>query len=176
MYGLIVRRRSVATFTRLGRGEWRKVTDGLADDVRHAFPGDSPLGGERHSRAEVVRWFERLDRLFPGHAFDVHRVASRGWPWNTWIAVQWSAEMQPVVGEPYENHGTHWIQVRWGKVVAFHAYLDTQRIDEACQAMVREGIPEAGAVPIGRALGGAGLAASNGTAGLLSQRHPRPGP
>jgi ketosteroid isomerase-like protein len=154
MYGMIVRRQSTETFARLSRGEWKRVTNSLADDVRHVFPGDSPLGGERRSRAEVIRWFERLDRLFPGHTFAVHRVVSRGWPWNTWVAVQWSVEMQPAAGEPYENHGSHWIQIRWGRVVAFHAYLDTQRIDEACRAMARKGVPEAVADPIGQPAGG----------------------
>jgi ketosteroid isomerase-like protein len=149
MYGLLVRRRSEEMFTRLNRGEWKAIVEGLAEDVQHVFPGESPLGGERHTRAEVIRWFERLDHLFPGHAFRVHRVLSRGWPWNTWVAVQWSAEMRPAFGEPYENHGAHWIQIRWGKVRGFHAYLDTQRIADACAEMAEAGIAEASAPPIG---------------------------
>lgn len=169
MYHLIVRRRAAAVFTRLSKGEWSAVADDLAEDVRHVFPGDNPLGGERRRRADVVHWFERLERLFPGHAFRVHRVVSRGWPWNTWVAVQWSAELRPAVGKPYENHGAHWIQIRWGKVKSLHAYLDTQRIDEACRAMARAGVAEAKALPIGQGDGQAlKLGATAGSVGSVA--------
>jgi ketosteroid isomerase-like protein len=148
MYHLIVRRRTVAIFERLSRGEWRSVVERLSEQVHHIFPGTHPLGGERHTRAAVLCWFERLDRLFPGHTFQVHRVASRGWPWSTWVAVQWSAQLRPQVGEPYVNHGAHWIHIGWGKVKTFHAYLDTQRIVEACDEMARRSVNEAAAAPI----------------------------
>jgi ketosteroid isomerase-like protein len=149
MYRLIVQRQIVEMFGKLSRGEWQAVSAALAEDVWHVFPGEHPLGGERRSREAVRRWFERLGRLFPGHSFEVHRVASRGWPWSTWIAVQWSAELRPAVGEPYENHGAHWIHVRWGKVRSFHAYLDTQLIARACEEMARAGVAEAAAPQIG---------------------------
>jgi ketosteroid isomerase-like protein len=148
MYHSIVRRRTEAMFARLSRGEWQAVSGALAENVWHVFPGQHPLGGERHTRAGVGRWLERLGRLFPGHDFRVHRVVSRGWPWRTWVAVQWSAELRPAVGAPYENHGAHWIQIRWGKVTSFHGYLDTQLIATACEEMARAGIAEAGAPPI----------------------------
>jgi ketosteroid isomerase-like protein len=124
------------------------VTDHLAADVLHVFPGDHPLGGERRDRAAVVRWFERLERLFPGHAFRVQRTLSGGWPWDTWVALQWIAELRPAIGEPYTNHGTHWVRIRWGRVTSFHAYLDTQLIAEACEEMAAAGIAEAEAPPI----------------------------
>lgn len=148
MYHLIVRRRTVDIFERLGRGEWQAVSDDLAENVHHVFPGTHPLGGERHTRAAVAHWFERLEHLLPGHAFHVQRVISRGWPWSTWVAVQWSAHLRPQVGEPYWNHGTHWVRIRWGKVTSFHAYLDTQLIVDACNEMAQNGVTEADAWPI----------------------------
>jgi ketosteroid isomerase-like protein len=147
MYHRFVRRRAAQTFELLGE-DWRKTVDGLAENVHHVFPGHHPLGGERHTRAAVVRWFERLDRLFPGHSFQVHRVVSRGLPWNLWVAVEWSAELRPRVGAPYENHGAHWLQIRWGKVTKLHAYLDTQLVADACTEMARASIVEAKAEPI----------------------------
>lgn len=128
--------------------DWGGSIDALAEDVHHVFPGNHPLGGERHSRDAVVRWFERLDRLFPGHEFTVHHVVSRGWPWDTWVAVQWSAKLRPRTGEPYTNHGAHWLRIRWGKVIGLHAYLDTQRVAEACEAMAQAGVVEAAEAPI----------------------------
>jgi ketosteroid isomerase-like protein len=121
----------------------------MAEDVHHIFPGDHPLGGERHSREAVKRWFERLERLFPHHEFEVRRVAARGWPWDTWVAVQWTARLRPAAGDPYVNEGAHWVQIRWGTITRFHAYLDTQRVAEACRRMAAEGIAEADAPVIG---------------------------
>jgi ketosteroid isomerase-like protein len=146
--GWIARRRAEATFARLAAGEWDGVVAALAEDVHHLFPGDHPLGGERHTAAAVRSWLERLGRLFPGHEFEVIRVLSAGPPWDLWIAIQWTASLRPVVGEPYANQGAHWIRVRWGRVTYFHAYLDTQRVAAACEEMAKAGIAEAAAPPI----------------------------
>lgn len=148
MYGPLVRRRVEAIFALLSRGEWDAIVARLAEDVRHVFPGESPLGGERNSRLAVLRWFERLGRLFPGHEFEVHHVTASGPPWDLWIAVQWTALLRPRAGEPYENDGAHWIRVQLGRVTCFHAYLDTQRIAAACATMAAAGIAEAEAPPI----------------------------
>ena len=148
MYHAIVRRRTAQAFERLGGNDWQTTVKDLADDVRHVFPGAHPLGGERHSPEAVSRWFERLERLFPGHEFTVHRIVARGWPWSTWVAVQWTARLTPQQGEPYVNDGAHWLHMRWGKVTYFHAYLDTQRVAEACGAMAVAGVDEAAADPI----------------------------
>ena len=148
MYHAIVRRRVREVFDHLSRGAWEPILEGLADDVHHVFPGDNPLGGERRTRASVADWFDRLGRLFPGHDFVVHRVVSRGFPWSTWVAVQWSARLEPQTGDAYENEGAHWIHIRWGRVTAFHAYLDTERVSAACAAMAAAGVEEAAAAPI----------------------------
>ena len=147
MYHAIVRRRAALLFVLLGSSQWTTIVAQLADDVHHVFPGDHPLGGERHSREAVLRWFERLGRLYPGHDFELHHVLSRGWPWSTWLAIQWSAHLQPAHGQSYTNRGAHWIHLRWGKVDYFHAYLDTQRIEQSCAEMAA-GIEEAAASPI----------------------------
>jgi ketosteroid isomerase-like protein len=145
---LIARRQVEKTFARLSRGEWASATERMGADVHHVFPGDHPLGGERRSRDAVLRWFERLGRLYPGHEFEVHRVVAGGWPWDLWIAAQWTAQLRPAVGEPYANEGAHWLRVRRGRVVYFHAYLDTQLIERACREMAEAGIEEAAARPI----------------------------
>jgi ketosteroid isomerase-like protein len=135
-------------FQRVGAGDWDAVMHGLARDIHHVFPGDHPLGGERHTKPAVRLWFERLGRLFPVHEFTVHRVVSRGWPWDTWVAVAWTARLCPQRGEPYENEGAHWINLRFGRASYFHAYLDTERVAEACRQMARDGFEEAAAAPI----------------------------
>jgi ketosteroid isomerase-like protein len=148
MYHAIVRRRVRGVFGQLSRGEWRDVLTGTAEALHHIFPGDHALGGERHSRRAVTRWFERLERLFPVHTSEVRRVAVRGWPWRTWVAVEWVGTLVPLVGEAYANQGSHRLEIRWGKVTGIHAYLDTQRVADACNVMVATGIEEAAAAPI----------------------------
>ena len=71
MYHAIVRRKARGIFDHLSRGEWRETTGDLADDFTHVFPGNHALGGERHSREAIERWFERLHRLFPDLNFEV---------------------------------------------------------------------------------------------------------
>jgi ketosteroid isomerase-like protein len=149
MYHAIVRRRTHRIFRQLSDGDWDALVDELAPAVHHVFPGEHPLGGERRTSLAVLHWFERLGRLFPGHDFEVHRVVSSGWPWSTWVAIEWTVHLRPQVGEPYDNHGAHWVHVRWGRATAFHAYLDTQRIAAACGVMADQGVEEARAAPVG---------------------------
>lgn len=148
MYHAIVRRRARKAFADLSRGDWRANTADIADDVTHVFPGDHALGGVRHSRAAMERWFERLYRLYPKLEFEVHRVSAKGWPWNTWVAVEWSDRGTAADGVDYENHGAHWIQLRWGKGTYVHAYLDTEIVSASCRRMAAAGIAEAAAPPI----------------------------
>jgi ketosteroid isomerase-like protein len=135
-------------FDLLSRGEWSTIGAQLTEDVHHVFPGDHPLGGERHTRDAVLAWFERLGRLYPGHDFEVQRVVSKGWPWSTWVAIQWTARLRPLRGAPYMNYGAHWVHIRWGKATSFHAYLDTQLVARSCAEMAAGGIEEAAAPPI----------------------------
>lgn len=149
MYHAIVRRRVRRMFERhLSQGEWDALLAPMAPEVHHVFPGDSPIGGERHTREAVGRWFERLGRLFPGHDFEVDAVVSRGWPWRSRVAVQWTARLAPAAGSPYVNEGAHWIDLRWGRVTRFHAYLDTERVAAACRELAAAGVEEAAAPPV----------------------------
>jgi ketosteroid isomerase-like protein len=148
IYRTIVARRVRATFDALGRGDYETGLSGVAEDVTHTFEGDHPLGGTRHSREAMRSWFERLFRLFPALEFELHAVVVKGWPWNTVVAVQWTDSGSSRDQVPYVNDGVHVVRLRWGKAVEIHAYLDTQKVREACDRMAAAGIAEAGAAPI----------------------------
>jgi ketosteroid isomerase-like protein len=147
LYHAAVRRLLRRTFERLSAGEWQAVLGQASEDVHHVFAGDHALGGERHSRAAMGRWFERVYRLVPLD-MEVRSVASSGWPWDTVAAVEWTDRVRPAAGAPYVQHGTHWLRIRWGRVTEIRAYLDTQKVEQAMRAMVEAGIDEAGAPPI----------------------------
>jgi ketosteroid isomerase-like protein len=148
MYRALIARIVRAVFERLSEGDYRWGLRAIAPDVHHRFAGEHPLGGERHSREAMERWFERLFRLFPKLKFRVREVVAKGWPWNTVVAVEWAADVTPAQGQSYENKGAHFMRIRWGRVTHVHAYEDSQLVAEACRRMAVSGIEEAAARPI----------------------------
>ena len=148
MFKAIARRKVRATFEALSRGDWNAAIDDVAHDVHHVFPGDNAIGGERHSREAMGRWFERLYRLIPEIEFEVRKIAVRGWPWDMSVAVEWTDRGKAADGVPYENEGAHWMRLRRGKATYIHAYLDTEKVTEICRRMAAEGIEEAAEAPI----------------------------
>ncbi len=148
MYKTIARRKAKATFEKLSAGRWRETLGDIAPDVHHVFPGDNALGGERHSRAAMERWFERLYTLFPALRFEIKRVAVRGWPWDMWVGVEWVDGAEPRDGVPYANEGAHWIRLQRGKATYIHAYLDTEKVTATCERLAEQGVEEASAPPI----------------------------
>ncbi len=135
-------------FGRLSAGDYRTMLMACASDVEHTFAGEHALGGTRHSKEGLERWFERLFRLFPGLDFEVKRVLVRGWPWRTEAMIEWVDRARPADGVPYVNEGCHVLRFKWGRLVGLHAYLDTQKVEETLDRLAKEGIEEASAPPI----------------------------
>ena len=148
MWKTIARRRVRGVFEALTRGDWEATMSDVADDVHHIFPGDHALGGERHSRAAMERWFERVYRLIPDLGFEVKKTSVSGPPWDIRVAVEWVDFGKTADGEPYRNEGAHWIRLERGKATYIHAYLDTQSLAASCERMAAAGIEEAAAAPI----------------------------
>jgi ketosteroid isomerase-like protein len=148
MYKAIARRKARATFEALSRGDWQAALDDVAPDVHHVFAGDNAIGGERHSKEAMGRWFERLYRLIPELHFDIERIVVRGWPWDLTVAVEWSDHGRASDGVPYENQGAHWIRIRRGKATYIHGYLDTEKVTAICDRLAAAGVEEAAAPPV----------------------------
>lgn len=148
MYHAIVRRNVSKLFEALGRGDIDYAVAGMAERFEHIFPGEHALGGVRHTRAGIRAWLERLLRVLPGLRFQIKHIAVSGMPWNTTVVVEWRDLATLVGGTPYVNDGAHAIQIRWGKVVVLHAYLDTQIMVTAMRTMTERGVTEAGAAKI----------------------------
>jgi ketosteroid isomerase-like protein len=148
IYRLIVARLVRRAFEAVGSGDAEAATGDVDDDVHHIFPGDNALGGERHSKTAMIRWFQRLFYLIPELNFEVKKVAVRGWPWSTVVLVEWRDWGEARDGVPYENEGAHAIHMRWGKADYIHAYLDTEKVSAICERLARSGVEEASAPPI----------------------------
>jgi ketosteroid isomerase-like protein len=148
VYHAIVRRRARQIFGQVSDGDFPPVLRTTARDVHHVFAGDHALGGERHGREALARWFGRLHRLFPDLKLEVTDVVATGWPWRTVVTLEWVARATLPTGDPYVNTGAHIVRMRWGRAVYIHAYEDSQRVAEACRRMAEGGIGEAAAAPI----------------------------
>jgi ketosteroid isomerase-like protein len=148
LVGWLVRRRLTATFADIGRRDVGRLLQGLAPDVHHRFAGEHALGGERHSRESVGRWFDRLFRLYPSLTFTLHRVLVSGWPWDLTATVEWTARAVPQQGPAYVNVGAHVIRIQRGRVTHIHAYEDSAAVLQALRVMAAAGIAEASAEPI----------------------------
>jgi ketosteroid isomerase-like protein len=148
MYKAIARHKARGVFEALSRGDWSATLKDVADDVHHVFPGENAIGGERHSKEAMGRWFERLYTLIPDIEFEVRNVAVKGWPWDMMVAVEWADHGHASDGVPYENEGAHWIRLRRGKAVYIHAYLDTEKVTAICRRLAEDGVEEAMAEPI----------------------------
>lgn len=145
MYHAIVRSNVRKLFDALGRQDVNYVVGGMARRFEHIFPGNHTLGGVRHTKPSIRAWFERLFRVLPGIKFSIKHMAVSGAPWNTTVVVEWRDTATLADGTPYVNDGAHAIQLRWGKVVVLHAYLDTALMEDAMRTMTKAGVAEAAA-------------------------------
>jgi ketosteroid isomerase-like protein len=91
MYHAIVKRIALQNFLRVNQKDYAPILKGCSSDVHHQFGGHHALGGERHDREALRRWFERLGRLAPTLQLKVHDVWVKGGPWNTTVIIRWSA-------------------------------------------------------------------------------------
>lgn len=148
MYHAIVRRKLRQVFASLDKGDHEPLLAGLAPNFDHVFSGTHALGGTRHTKAGMRRWFERLFLLFPNLQFTIKHIAVSGPPWNTVAIVEWRDTATPADAVPYVNDGVHVVRLRWGKLSSLHAYLDTEIVANACRRMADRGIADAGEAPI----------------------------
>jgi len=74
-FRLGVERNVRVTFRRVGQRDYETLLEQTASSVFHVFPGDHALGGTRHTREGLRRWFERLFLLFP----ELHFERSKKW-------------------------------------------------------------------------------------------------
>lgn len=148
MYHSIVRRIARKNFERINRKDYEAVLKDCAPNVRHRFGGMHALGGARHDRETLGRWFARLGRVMPKLQLNVQDVWVKGWPWNTLVIARWEATATLADGSPYLNRGVHLIMMRWGKVFDFDVHENSQVVAESLAVQAKNGFPEAVAGPI----------------------------
>src|SRR5215471_13243866 len=143
MYHWIVRRKVLALFMAVSRGNAEPVLRSFAGQFQHQFPGDHALGGSRTSLAATARWYQRLYRLLPDIAFEVRNVFISGGPWNTLVIAEWDETNSGTDGIRTVNHGIHALRLKWGRVTEMFIYPDTVGLQATLDRLARAGVAEA---------------------------------
>jgi ketosteroid isomerase-like protein len=148
VYHALVKRISLRNFERVNQKDYEPLLRDCRPDVHHRFGGDHALGGERHDREALRRWFDRLGRVAPTLRLIPQEIWVKGTPRNTVVFLRWSATQEMPDGSPYDNHGVHIIRLRWLKVVAIDANEDSQAVAAGLRVHAAYGLDEALAAPI----------------------------
>ena len=83
LYSYIVEKEIRKTFDHVNNHRWDEAVKAVAPHVHHRVSGAHALGGERHDKAALRRWFERLGRVQPTLHLTVNNIwvgAGRGIP------------------------------------------------------------------------------------------------
>jgi len=148
-----------ASVRALMRYSVRKLNEGDADlflrlaapDAYIAFPGDNswstmfrPAHKDRYchathrGRTEVRAFADRF--VDEGLQFEIEDILVNGPPWNTRIALRvHSYKPAPDGPDEYCNRAIALLEVRWGKLVAWEDYEDTERVAAWDQAQLPPG-------------------------------------
>lgn len=148
MYHFLVRRLARRNFELVNAREFDALLAACTDDIHHRFGGDHALGGERHDKDALRRWFERLVAVTPTLHLTVHDVWASGGPWHTTITIRWTATADLPDGSAYRNHGVHIVRMRWGKAYEIDANEDSQAVAAALRQWGAAGAKDALAAPI----------------------------
>lgn len=150
VYHSIVKRNLLRSFEALNRGDFDFVTKQFREQgVSHWFSGENhPMAGFRTTKASILLWYERLQRLMPDLHFTIEKVAVSGFPWNTTAMLEWTDTLTDREGTRYSNRGVHVIQIAWGKVTSLEVFCDIEYLQGYFAALRSQGVEEAGAAPI----------------------------
>ena len=89
LYSYIVEKEIRKTFDHVNNHRWDEAVKAVAPHVHHRVSGAHALGGERHDKEALRRWFERLGRVLPTLHITVNNIWVKGWPWHTTVFVEW---------------------------------------------------------------------------------------
>ncbi|MGY0574789.1 nuclear transport factor 2 family protein [Bradyrhizobium sp. RDM12] len=149
MYSYIVEQEIRKTFDHVNNHRWDEAVKAVAPYIHHRVSGNHALGEERHDKAALRRWFERLGRVLPTLHIRVNNAWVKGGPWNTTVFVEWDGTATLLDGAgSYVNRGLHVFTLRWGRVHALEEFQDSQEAARGLAAQAAAGLKEAAAQPI----------------------------
>lgn len=141
MYKASVRAMMRYSIKRLNAGDSSLMLKLASPDFELAFPGENSWasmfrpqhsGRERHVThcgiEEGTAFAERF--VGEGIQFRIEDILVNGPPWNTRIALRVHSFLPGAGGGPdrYNNRAVLFLEVRWGRLVRWEDYEDTQRV------------------------------------------------
>ena len=148
LYATIVKSKIQQSFDHVNNHRFDELMKSIAPNVYHRFGGVHAIGGERHDKEALRRWFERLGRVLPTLHLTVNNIWVKGWPGHTTVFAQWDGTATLRNGGGYSQHAIHVITLRWGKIHALDVFEDSQEVARALEAQAATGLEEAVAEPI----------------------------
>ena len=148
MYHAIVRSKVRRVFAALSDGDIDPMVATLARRFHYRFAGEHCLAGERTRHDDVIAWWGRIFRLFPGARFDVDRVVVSGPPWRTDVATHVRLVATSAAGGAYANEFVQLMRLRWGRATSVFTLEDTARLERELARMAAVGVHEATAPAI----------------------------
>ena len=107
LYSYFVKKLIRQSFDHVNNHRWDALLKAGAPRVHHRFAGAHALGGERHDKEALRRWFERLGRVLPNLHIKVNNIWVNGWPGHTTVFAQWDGTATLLNGTSYVNRGLH---------------------------------------------------------------------
>ncbi|AKU95509.1 hypothetical protein AKJ09_02173 [Labilithrix luteola] len=154
MYHFIVKQRVKTIFERLNRGDFEFILRQFSPAAEHWFSGQHALSGVRRKPELRDKWYQRLAAVFPGLQFEVQKIVVSGWPWRTFVAVEWKDRVFDIKGiELTPNQGMFMLTLSWGRAVEFHVYCDTQGLAQNLEVIAGQGLAQAALPAISEAHG-----------------------
>lgn len=143
LYSYIVKKLIRQSFDHVNNHRWDELLKAVAPNVHQRVPGAHSLGGERHDKQTLRRWFERFGRVLPTVHLKVNNIWVKGWPWHTTVFAQWDGTAKLLNGDAYFNRGLHVFTLRWGKVYAIDELQDSQEVARGLATQAAAGLKEA---------------------------------
>jgi ketosteroid isomerase-like protein len=139
MYKFAVRKLVRHGIGKLNEGDPSFLLKLAAPDAVIAFPGDNtwaamyrPVQKGRHQHVthrgpDELRGF--ADRFVSeGLRFEIEDILVNGPPWRTRVAVRAHDFKAGPHGDEYANRLVAWLEIRWGKMLSWEDYEDTERV------------------------------------------------
>jgi len=100
-----------------------------ADDVHFVFPGNNSWATEIRGKDKLEPWLRRFHAV--GLKLVVHDILVGGPPWNMRVCIQFTDHASDADGRAvYENTGVIYAKGRWGKIVDYTVFEDTEKVAE----------------------------------------------
>lgn len=141
MYKASIRAMMRHSIAKLNAGDFSLMLKMASSDFEMAFPGDNSWGtmfrrvepgrlaGVTHRGIEEGTAFAQRF-VDEGVQFEVEDILINGPPWNTRIALRVQSYVPGSAGEPdrYNNRAIALLELRWGRLIRWEDYEDTERV------------------------------------------------